>query len=501
MVQNVIKMAYITKSTISLTSGIGDLDLTFGRGLNFLAGENGTGKSKTLEYIKSHITEMGTTIETDNGEVIPAEKVAFYNPKRNNQKREVVGLIEQMQREGKNARTLRSLVNQNYSDQNFVEYPSLAELFTLSVDDEIRTRDTSPSDAVATISTAMSLVMERVMPDIKVDAQWNTTTNEAYMELVKNGVRLTPSHLSVGENEIISLTLSVYLFREAHDVYLIDEPEVHLNWSLEQKLFDFLKWFAEEYDKQLIVVTHSPIVLEKKFKELTQFFSWKSGKVSVSEEPSEQITDKLASRVAATFEAIETGFDKTFFVEDEAHKMVVEKLAEIKSKNVRIMPLGSRANVISMHRAVGTALKDSVFMVDGDNEDETNKGFSDGLFALERYCIENYFLDFSILAKLSKSTKYNTETKIKNLIITKTKAYSNTAFKKQYKPHIELAKVDKKRFFGLFDSIDGSLYLNGMKIYQQFGFNSKKDFIESYIQLANDTNKLDVLFKEITTRL
>ncbi len=501
MIHNIVKMAYITKAKVSLTSGIGDLDLAFNKGLNFLAGENGTGKSRTLEYIKSHITEMGTIIETDSGEVVPAEKVAFYNPKRNNQKREVVGLIEQMQREGKNARTLRSLVSQNYSDHNFVEYPSLAELFTLSIDDEIRTKDTSPSDAVATISTAMSLVMGRVMPEIKVDAQWNTTTNEAYMALVKNGVRLTPSNLSVGENEIISLALSIYLFREAHDVYLIDEPEVHLNWSLEQKLFDFLKWFADEHDKQLIVVTHSPIVFEKKFKKLTQFFSWNAGRVIVSDEPAEQIIDKLASRVAATFEAIETGFDKTFFVEDEAHKTVVEKLAEIKDRYVRVMPLGSRANVISMHKAVGTSLKDSLFMVDGDNDDDVNKGFSDGLFALERYCIENYFLDFGILAKLSKSAKYNTETNVKNLIITKTKAYSNPAFKKQYKAHIELAEVDKKRFFGLFDSIDGSLYLNGMKIYQEFGFSSKKDFVEAYIQKANTMNKLDTLFKELITKL
>lgn len=342
--------------------------------------------------------------------------------------------------------------------------------------------------------------MKKVMPDIEVEAEWSSTTKEAGMSLIKNGTRLTPSHLSVGENEIISLALSIYLFRDSHDVYLIDEPEVHLNWSLEQRLFDFLKWFADEHNKQLIVVTHSPIVFEKKFKSSTQFFSWNNGKIVTSNNPSEEITLKLASRVASSFEVIETVFDETFFVEDKAHVLVVEKLAEIKNINVKVMPLGGRANVITMYKAVGSSLSDSVFMVDGDNDDETNSGFEDGLFALKKYCIENYLLDLTVLSKLSKSVRYNTVTKVKKLIITKTTSYGNVEFKKRYKAHILLAAVDKSRFFTLFDSIDGSIYINGMKIYQQLGFSNKEEFINAYIDKAHALKKADSIFDEIVTK-
>ncbi len=50
--------------------------------------------------------------------------------------------------------------------------------------------------------------------------------------------------LSMGEQEVLSLILSVNTSRENVDVYLIDEPEVHLNWHLEERLFAFLDDFC-----------------------------------------------------------------------------------------------------------------------------------------------------------------------------------------------------------------------------------------------------------------
>ena len=45
--------------------------------------------------------------------------------------------------------------------------------------------------------------------------------------------------LSLGETSILALALNVYTTRNSNDVYLIDEPEIHLNWHLEQQLFEF----------------------------------------------------------------------------------------------------------------------------------------------------------------------------------------------------------------------------------------------------------------------
>jgi len=45
------------------------------------------------------------------------------------------------------------------------------------------------------------------------------------------------------------LIFALFYGKDLVQVYLIDEPEIHLNWQLEEKLFEFLNWFSNEYKK------------------------------------------------------------------------------------------------------------------------------------------------------------------------------------------------------------------------------------------------------------
>ena len=93
------------------------------------------------------------------------------------------------------------------------------------------------------------------------------------IRLKKNDNELSIESLSLGEQEIMSLVINLYASRDANNVFLIDEPEIHLNWHLKEKLFQFLDWFCDEYEKQIIIATHSRVAFTSRFIDRTQFFS------------------------------------------------------------------------------------------------------------------------------------------------------------------------------------------------------------------------------------
>jgi hypothetical protein len=202
--------------------------------------------------------------------------------------------------------------------------------------------------------------------------------------------------LSTGQSEVLSLIMYVHLSQTSFDTILIDEPEVHLNWSLEKALFEYIDDFCSEYQKQAIVVTHSRIIFNKKFLPNCQFLAWENDKVLVRSKLSSDELEKIAGEVASVvLNVVQT--PNVVFVEDRAHDEAITAVATALGRKIEIVRCGNKENVKSMARLSkqpGSKLeKNGYFVVDGDGEGQPKEfnGY-DRFVKLRGYSIESYFV-------------------------------------------------------------------------------------------------------------
>ena len=244
-------------------------------------------------------------------------------------------------------------------------------------------------------------VTRQIFEHYELRARWSTPLGAPEVSMLKHGATEVPLEgLSLGEQEILSLATYIQSSRDSYDVFLIDEPEVHLNWHLEEKLFGFLDDYCEAFNKQMVVVTHSRIVFTQRFLSKTTFLFWEGGKVKWGPDLDSEQRRRLAGEA---IEIIRLGaFSKpVFFVEDRCHEIVADEIRKALSADILISPCGNRSNLRSLYRLsqVEDGWPDSYFIEDGDNE---GSSITDDHFVhLDKYCIENYLLDPSIASRVT----------------------------------------------------------------------------------------------------
>jgi len=97
--------------------------------------------------------------------------------------------------------------------------------------------------------------------------------------------------------------------------------------------------------------------------------------------------------------AIKPFIKTTFIVEDRSHKIVLDSIATLLGKDIDILTVGNSENVKKFfeHLKNSNLLDNAYFIVDGDNKQRiypNEKRF----IQLDKYCIENYLMDFEICA-------------------------------------------------------------------------------------------------------
>lgn len=93
---------------------------------------------------------------------------------------------------------------------------------------------------------------------------------------------------------------------------------------------------------------------------------------------------------------------KIIFVEDEAHKIILEEL--LQDKDPKIVPIGSSDKVLACSEALND--KDYFFfLVDGDRKQglDSSRKYAKHTYRLSKYCIENYLFDKDVLNNVISS--------------------------------------------------------------------------------------------------
>lgn len=421
---------YIKFVKVNILNGVLSGTMEFVPGLNIISGENGTLKTKLLQFIKSNsqsTTYVGSAIEAvitvasmtgvtqhDTAPIpvgltpVPLGfiRTLAISPKRNAERRSIESVIQFFRQNNRNIDTIISeRGSAQINDQTFDAYASAGELYYAMY--ERRCRDGgNQRDKMNEVTAEFNYVIKSIFRDYELVSAWSDVTGAPQISLIKRGVLPVPIEaLSLGEQEILSLTLNLYASKDSYDVFLIDEPEVHLNWHLEEELFDYLEQFCETYHKQVIVVTHSRAIFKSKFLKIAQFLFWDgNGKVAWGKE----LTGEQRRRIAGeAIEIIKLGsFTKpTFFVEDRSHREVVEEIARTLGTQVPISECGNSTNVKSLYKLSKSegGWNDATFLVDGDNEGNPFIGESQFIH-LDKYCIENYLLDLDIASRVTEKT-------------------------------------------------------------------------------------------------
>ncbi|MBI2990405.1 MAG: AAA family ATPase [Candidatus Magasanikbacteria bacterium] len=449
---------YIKSVQVDLFSSIFKQKIEFKPGFNVIAGGNGTGKTQLLNHILSQ--RGGNNVEFfDNAK---PKDIAAFSPKRNAQK----VLIEQAQkiiRKDENARTstLGTFLNQNIQDDNFQTIKSISEYLVLHAEDLVN-KNTPKIDATTQSATSYTTILQKVF-DYQITFTWDIENTKYQFSFKKAGFDLTPSQLSSGENALISLMFAIFYAKDSTKVYLIDEPEVHLNWQLEEKLFQFLDWFCDEHKKQIIIVTHSRACFIDPFLKKTQFLVWEDGKIIAKQKPNDGIQQALAGDLVKIIGGITTE-SKIAYVEDKSHKKILEKIKSLTGKSLEVSILNGGCGEVKKYSEVFKNLnvQNTYFLIDNDNNPIPSTDLStkySNLIQLNKYCIENYFLSEDTLSQIDLRTD-KTKT-VKELIKEAIKQVNSNPYFVVYKKLIEnnieleseiLDKIDASKFIKTLSS-------------------------------------------------
>jgi predicted ATPase len=478
---------YIEKIKIKIFDDKFEQEIHFKNGLNLISGENGTGKTNLLTLLKtegeSAPNESGGTTRSSNFSVLA------ISPKRNSERKSVEDALSYLRQSNKKFSQYISDINTPIQDNTFQAYPPFGELFA----HYFEVKDARGGDRIQTmneVTEEFNVVMKKIFPGYEVIAEWDQAIGNPRIKIQKNGFHLTLNKLSLGEQEMLSLLFNLYISREGYHVYLIDEPEVHLNWSLELNLFRFLEWFCKTYDKQVIASTHARVIFTQEFYPKSQFLLWENGKIVCKPEISEAQKVAIAGEAISLVKIVKLS-KKTFFVEDGMHQEFLETLAAIKDKDIAVVACGNKTAVKSLFKFAKTnpEYAEALFMVDGDNEGNPYPGESQFIF-LTKYCLECYFFDIHVLASVFSDSAEN----IKHHIINSMKAKKSDILK--YHKFLEFL-IDRitpsdidEAFLTKFDCSEILTEVLG-----QYSI-TKKDFIRKYIEKAIELGTLNNIFPQ-----
>lgn len=477
---------FIEKMTINLFGGVFDQEIYFTNGLNIISGENGTCKTRLLLTMK---TDGDLAINTQGFIKANQAKVAAFSPKRNSQRKTVENALTEFRQQNRRIEnTINDFMAKQMQDNSFQDYPPFGELFAGHFEQLDRVGE-DRRRTVKKIEKEFNLILTKLFSNYVLTANWDSAQGTPNVIVHKNGTEFTLNDLSLGEQEALSLIFNLYISRNEADIFLIDEPEVHLNWSLELILFEFLDNFCKKYHKQIIVVTHSRVIFNERFYSKTQFLVWESGKIFCMKDIDDKEKGKLAGEAVSLTQVVKIT-KKTFFVEDLTHKKVINKIAEVLAKDVEVIECDDKNNVKSLLKMVGSKsdYQLALFVIDSDNEGNPFPSNSKLVF-LKKYCMECYLTDMATLTIVLNDTEANIKTKI-HQIITARKA----EILKTYK-HLSFL-IDRLQATDITDALlanfDCSVIISGLLQQYNLCFD---DFIDKYIREVNTSRKLSKVFE------
>ena len=426
------------------------VQIDFSPKLNILTGANGTGKSTILNCLIQCINrgsiERAVTktdqnkivIHVDRGEpgteclfinnsknssVVPNDEtpILAFNPKRNVKREEFENILQRTLTQKDFAKYNKDIAS-HFDNGVYNEVFSIPEILSLKM--RGLPKDATPQQYIDEIMKDFNGLASQIFPTLKI-ADIEYTDISSYKFLFENhGKPIDLNDLSTGEKEVLTLLVNIDYYKDDFKILIIDEPEVHLNWNLENKLFQILLKFAQNEDKQIILTTHSRVLLEYLEHQDVHLINLNlneaTNEVIVSNQNLSQELEEIIGKVT-----IFDKYEKIIVCEDELHKKVLEKVNEDKvaTGKMKIVPLGDKGAVtnfiMGIDRFPAEEFKEKFIGyrdLDGDTP-STHARIKD----LSKYSVENFFIQSATLFSLDqgKARKFSSQQDLEAFLLQK----------------------------------------------------------------------------------
>ncbi|HCD1880804.1 TPA: AAA family ATPase, partial [Klebsiella aerogenes] len=218
---------------------------------------------------------------------------------------------------------------------------------------------------------AVSYILGRKYMSIKFleHRLWGTRGGTAMLSTDK--LNYTEAYAGSGEFAVVSLIMNLSSAKE-RSLILLDEPEVSLHPGAQKRMMETIYQLVEKNKHQLILSTHSPVLVNMLPKEAIKLFTFDQ----------ETETTKISQCISPDEAFVELGHDiseRTIIVEDKLAKEVIERAIKNdavlnSSINVEYIP-GGAETILSKHlpsyAIVGR--QDIIFLMDGDKNKDVKK--------------------------------------------------------------------------------------------------------------------------------
>lgn len=215
--------------------------------VNILVGINGSGKTTLLNMIAAYYGNDDKTLKRYRGiiscspsaeDLYPLSFVRSFDVPISDRRKSDSPLMQE----------LNKVVIQNEEGLSFfnyrmkmLDYPQQATTIQSNIDELFHVIDNMFADTGKTVSISKG--------------------NNSSLVFQQDGETLLMSQLSSGEKQLLLLLIKVFLQEKRPAILLMDEPEVSLHISWQQKLLDSLRTLNPYC--QLILSTHSPSIFSK----------------------------------------------------------------------------------------------------------------------------------------------------------------------------------------------------------------------------------------------
>ena len=224
------------------------------------------------------------------------------------------------------------------------------------------------------------------------------------------GRRLDLSNAGSGTLQV--LLLLAFLYARPAAVILLDEPDSHQHVILQRQVYDLIRKVARERGGQVIVATHSEVVLDATAPDRVLGLFGEAPRALVSATERDRVREAL-KRLTTTELLLGREVGGVLYVESESDERILGEWARILDhpaqsflKRPFVHWLGGRslreakAHFFAM-QAVCESMR-GLCLLDGDNRDEPDREATEaGLVVLRwrRYEIENYLLQPEAIAR------------------------------------------------------------------------------------------------------
>ena len=227
---------------------------------------------------------------------------------------------------------------------------------------------------------------------------------------------------SAGSGFLQTLLLLSFIYARPATIFLIDEPDAHLHVILQKKIYDHLRKVAQERQCQIVIATHSEVIIDNTPPEKIISF-YDRPHLLIHDAERAQVREAL--KLLSPMDALQANGKKVLYVEDNSDFSILRAWARIlkhplakwfsnPESNPFYYPIkGNSPKIAKNHFFALQAIESNisgVLLLDGDNRDVDDHDISaDGLKIIRwnRYEIENYLVHPTLIKRFLEQKNVN----------------------------------------------------------------------------------------------